>query len=198
MAAVIKLGLTGGIGMGKSLAADLLAERGVKVVDTDVLARDVVEASQPALTEIQQAFGPDVIGENGQLNRKALATRVFANPAEREKLESIVHPRIRQAWLAAIDRFAGAGVPVVAVVIPLLYETNVAASFEFVLCTACSIPSQRRRLLARGWSENELNQRIAAQFPIEKKMHLCDFVIWTEGSTKLHAAQLDRVLQKIR
>jgi dephospho-CoA kinase len=194
---MIKLGLTGGIGMGKSVAADLLAERGVKVVDTDALARDVVEPGQPALTEIQQIFGPDVIGENGQLNRKALATRVFANPAEREKLESIVHPRIRQAWLAAIDRFAAAGVPAVAVVIPLLYETNAAAAFDYVLCAACSIPSQRRRLLARGWSENELNQRIAAQSPIEKKMQLSDFVIWTEGSIELHAAQLDRILQRV-
>jgi dephospho-CoA kinase len=191
------LGLTGGIGMGKSVASDLLAERGVKVVDTDVLARDVVEPGQPALTEIQQVFGPDVINENGQLNRKALATRVFANPAEREKLESIVHPRIRQAWLAAIDRFATAGVPAVAVVIPLLYETNAAAPFDHVLCAACSILSQRRRLLARGWSENELNQRIAAQFPIEKKMQLSDFVIWTEGSIELHASQLDRILQRV-
>ena len=183
--------------MGKSVAADLLAERGVKVVDTDILAREVVEPAQPALTEIQQLFGPDVIGENGQLNRKALATRVFANPAERQKLESIVHPRIRQAWLAAIDRFAAAGVPAVAVVIPLLYETNAAAAFDYVLCAACSVPSQRRRLLARGWSENELNQRIAAQFPIEKKMQLSDFVIWTEGSVELHAAQLDRILQRV-
>jgi dephospho-CoA kinase len=193
---MIKLGLTGGIGMGKSLAADLLGERGVKIVDTDVLAREVVQPGQPALTEIQQAFGPDVIGENGHLHRKALATRVFASPTEREKLESIVHPRIRQAWLAAIDRFAAAGVPVVAVVIPLLYETNAAAAFDFVLCAACSIPSQRRRLLARGWSEIELNQRIVAQFPIEKKMQLSDFVIWTEGSIELHAAQLDRVLRR--
>jgi len=183
--------------MGKSLAADLLAERGVKVVDTDVLAREMVEPGQPALTEIQQIFGPDVIDENGQLNRKALATRVFANPAEREKLEAIVHPRIRQTWLTAIDRFAAEGVRAAAVVIPLLYETNAAAAFDFVLCTACSLPSQRRRLLARGWSENELNQRISAQFPIEKKMQLSDFVIWTEGSVELHAAQLDRVLQRI-
>ena len=108
-----------------------------------------------------------------------------------------MHPRIRQAWLASDRPVCGRGVSAAAVVIPLLYETNAAAAFDFVLCTACSLPSQRPRLLARGWSENELNQRISAQFPIEKKMQLSDFVIWTEGSVELHAAQLDRVLQRI-
>src|SRR4051812_45310735 len=125
------LGVTGGVGMGKSAAAELLAERGVKIVDTDVLARQVVEPGQPALAEIQQTFGSDVIDRNGQLNRKALATRVFANSAERQQLEAIVHPRIRHAWQVMVDEFGAKGAAAVAVVIPLLYETDAAGAFDY-------------------------------------------------------------------
>jgi dephospho-CoA kinase len=194
---MIKLGLTGGVGMGKSMAAELLAKRGIRIIDTDILARQVVEPGQPALVEIQQTFGSDVIDPNGQLNRKALATRVFANPAEREQLEAIVHPRIREAWQASVHGLAARGTGAVAVVIPLLYETDAAAAFDYVICVACSGSTQRKRLLARGWDESELTQRVAAQWAIEKKMQLSHFVAWTEGSIDLHAAQIDRILQRI-
>src|SRR5262245_53982791 len=94
------IGLTGGVGMGKSTAADLLKERGIPVVDTDQLARDVVEPGQPAFNEVKERFGPGVVGPDGTLNRKALADLIFADSARRQELESILHPRIRERWLA--------------------------------------------------------------------------------------------------
>src|SRR5688572_20580596 len=96
------LGITGGIGMGKSTSGELLRQRNVPVVDTDVLAREVVEPGEPALEEIAAAFGHDVLDSTGRLNRAAVARQVFGNPALREKLEGILHPRIRERWLAQI------------------------------------------------------------------------------------------------
>src|SRR5205807_4603737 len=90
---MILLGLTGGIGMGKSTCADLLRERAVPVVDTDVLAREIVEPGQPALAQVQTTFGPEMIGADGRLLRDQLARRVFADPAARAQLEAILHPR---------------------------------------------------------------------------------------------------------
>ena len=93
-------GLTGGIGMGKSVAAQFLRERGARVVDTDEFARQLVEPGQPALAEIQTVFGNNVVAPNGELRRDQLARIVFADAAARKKLEAILHPRIRERWLA--------------------------------------------------------------------------------------------------
>jgi len=97
------LGLTGGIGMGKSTAAEFLRTRGAQIVDTDELARQLVQPGQPALTEIQTEFGKKVIAPDGQLRRKELAEIIFADAAARKKLETILHPRIRERWLAQVE-----------------------------------------------------------------------------------------------
>src|ERR1700688_405258 len=96
-------GLTGGVGMGKSTAAQFLHERGAKVVDTDKLARQLVEPGWPALAEIQKMFGRNVVAPDGQLRRDVLAQIVFTDPAARQKLETILHPRIRECWLAEVE-----------------------------------------------------------------------------------------------
>src|SRR6266404_2653652 len=96
------LGLTGGVGMGKSTASSLLADLKVPVVDTDVLARQMVEPGQPALAQIGATFGPEMMGPDGRLRRDALAKRVFADPAARQQLEAILHPPIREAWQAQV------------------------------------------------------------------------------------------------
>jgi len=188
------IGLTGGIGMGKSTAADLLAREGLPVVDTDVLARDLVEFGQPALAEIAAAFGSDMIDATGHLNREKMARRVFASSPDRQKLESILHPRIRDRWRAEVERLRGEGNRAVVVVIPLLFETGAESELDTTVCVACSVATQRNRLLARGWTLSHLEQRIQAQWPTEKKMQLSDYVIWTEGSIDVHAEQLKRVL----
>lgn len=187
-------GLTGGIGMGKSTSAEFLRARDIAVVDTDVLARDIVEPGRPALAEITALFGGGVIDASGALRRDRLAELVFADDAKRRQLEAILHPRIRHLWQQQLETWRLAKRPMAVVVIPLLYETEAAASFDRVICVACSAGSQRGRLAARGWSPEQIDRRNQAQWPVEKKMALAHHVIWTEGTLEVHAAQLDRIL----
>ncbi|MFA6545497.1 MAG: dephospho-CoA kinase [Limisphaerales bacterium] len=187
-------GLTGGLGMGKSTVAQLLERRGVSVVDTDVLARKVVEPGQPALAEIQEMFGAAVLAADGSLRRDELARRVFASEISRKQLEAMLHPRIRALWQEQVDQWRSDGVKLGVVVIPLLFETNSARHFDKVICVGCSAASQQQRLAARGWSTEQVQQRIAAQWPIEKKMTAADYVIWTEGSPEVSMSQVDRIL----
>jgi dephospho-CoA kinase len=191
------LGLTGGIGMGKSTSAQLLRDRSVSVVDTDELARHVVEPGQPALAEIIAAFGPPIAGPDGRLRRDELARLVFADPAARKRLENILHPPIRARWRAQMEAWRAEGRPLAVVVIPLLFETGAEAELDATVCVACSAATQRQRLLARGWALEQIEQRLRAQWPIEKKLTSSDYVIWTEADLDLHAAQIDRILRSL-
>ena len=192
------IGLTGGIGMGKSACAQLLQWRGAAVVDTDELARQLVNPGQPALAEVREIFGAAVIGPDGQLQREQLAQTVFANPAARKTLEDILHPRIRDLWHARIETWRNEGKPLAVVVIPLLFETKAEAEFDTVICVACSAATQRQRLLARGWTPEQIEQRIAAQLPIEEKMARAHHVIWTEAGMDVHAQQVYRIVPLAR
>lgn len=195
---MILIGLTGGVGMGKSTSAELLAARGLPVIDTDHLARQVVEPGQPALEEIRKEFGDGIISGDGQLNREAMAGIVFSDSAKRQRLEAILHPRIRERWEAEAERWRVSGCALGVVVIPLLFETGAAPAFDVVVCVACLPASQWRRLEARGWSGEQIDQRIASQWPIQKKMDLSRFVIWTEPSVEVHREQVDCVLDRLR
>ena len=187
-------GLTGGIGMGKSAAAKLLAARNLAVLDTDEIARQIVAPGQPALAEIREKFGPQFITPDGSLDRPKLADLVFRDPAARQQLEAILHPRIRATWTEQLVQLRAEGHPTAIVVIPLLFETAAQTSFDATICLASSAATQHQRLTARGWTPNQIAARNHAQFPVEKKMHLANFVIWTEGSLEIHAAQLRRVI----
>ena len=189
------IGLTGGIGMGKSTSAALLDQRLIPVVDTDVLARQIVEPGQPALAEIAAAFGPSMIGGDGNLRRDELARVVFAETSKRLQLEAILHPRIRELWLAQIERWKSERRASGVVVIPLLFETSSAADFDSIICVACSDASQRQRLHARGWTNEQMDQRIAAQWPTQKKLDFSNYVVWTESGMDTHAAQLERIFK---
>lgn len=180
--------------MGKTAAERLLRERAVPVVDTDALARQIVEPGQPALQEIQRQFGPDVIASDGGLQREELARRVFGDAHARTQLEAIMHPRIRDLWRAQVESWRGAGEPRAVVVIPLLFETGAVPEFDAVICVACTAQTQRQRLRERGWNPAQINQRIAAQWPIEKKLALADHVVWSEGGLDVLAGQLERIL----
>ena len=187
-------GLTGGIGMGKSTSASLLSLGGIPVIDTDTLAREVVEPGQPALTEIAATFGHELIDEQGHLRRAALAELVFPSPEKLRQLEAILHPIILNRWLGQVMVWRREGRAVGAVVIPLLFETSAQSHFDAVICTACSPATQRERLLARGWPENQIQQRLAAQWLTEKKIAASNYVIWTEGAMEMHRRQLARIL----
>lgn len=188
------LGLTGGIGMGKSASETLLRQRGVAVTDTDLLARQLVEPGEPALSEIKKIFGPAIVGPDGRLLRRELASRVFGDPAARQQLEAILHPRIRALWKSQVAVWRSENRPLAIVVIPLLFETDAKSEFDATICVACSVSTQRQRLLARGWTPEQIQQRIQSQWPIEKKIAQSDYVVWTEAGLDIHAAQLDRIL----
>lgn len=188
------LGVTGGIGMGKSACGQLLRERGVPLIDTDVLAHELVRPGEPALQEIVDAFGPDMVDPSGALRRGELARKIFSSASDRQRLEGILHPRIRTRWVSQVDAWAEEGRLFAAVIIPLLFETGAQAEVDVTLCIACSAETQHARLTTRGWSEDQIKRRIAAQLPAVRKMEMADYVVWSEGSMDLHAAQLDRVL----
>src|SRR5688500_1972826 len=125
MLRIMKLfGITGGIGMGKSTSARLLVERGVRVIDTDVLAHQLVEPGQPALNEIKTQFGADMIAADGRLLRAELARKVFTDPSALKQLEAILHPRIRELWKRETEMWRSEGRKQGAVIIPLLFETE--------------------------------------------------------------------------
>jgi len=188
------LGLTGGIGMGKSTAARFLREHGAQVVDTDELAHRLVEPGQPALAEIETVFGKSIVAPDGRLRRDELAQIVFTDPTARKQLEAILHPRIRERWRAQIEAWRRENHPLAVVAIPLLFETNAEPDFDRTICVACSAADQRKRLWERGWTSEQIKQRIAAQWPIEQKIAGADFVIWTDGSLEAHAQQIERIL----
>ena len=194
---MIVIGLTGGVGVGKSTSAGIFARRGLSVIDTDELARQLVRPGQPALVEISKVFGPGMIDGAGELRRDEVAKIVFNDPTKRKQLESILHPRIRERWVAQIEQLRAGNCRAAVVVIPLLFETDAAKHFTHIICVACSAPTQRARLAARGWSEQAIEQRVASQSSIEKKISASNFVVWTEGSLDLHERQVDRILDTL-
>lgn len=190
-------GLTGGVGMGKSTAAEILRQRGAQVVDTDEIARQLVQPGEPALIEIQNQFGNNILTAGGQLDRDKLAGIVFSDVTARRRLEAILHPRIRQHWLALVERWRTENHPLAVVVIPLLFETQAESCFDKIICVACSAIEQQERLSQRGWSPEQIVQRLAAQMPVEQKIARSHFVVWTDGALAVHAQQLDLILPRL-
>ena len=186
---MIRLGLTGGVGMGKSTASQFLNDLGFKVADTDDIARKLVEPGKPALEDIVKAFGKEVLQDNGELNRKKAAEIVFSDDSKRLKLEEILHPLIRENWELRLNEWSLENEKLGVVVIPLLYETECERYFDKVVCIACSKDIQRQRLRQRGWSDLEIDQRIKAQLLIGEKMSRADYVVWTNGAINTHANQ---------
>jgi len=188
------IGLTGGVGMGKSTAARLLAKRGLPVVDSDDLAREVVAPGQPALEEIAEIFGAEFIVD-GKLDRQRMAGEVFGDDAARARLEAIIHPRVRELWQGRIEQWRANEVPVGVAVIPLLFEVGAETEMDTVVCLACTANTQRDRLRARGWDAAQISARIGAQMDIARKMELADHVLWNEGTLDALTAQLQRIVE---
>ena len=189
-----QIGLTGGVGMGKSAAAEILRKRGIPVIDSDDIARRVVELGMPALMEIAEAFGTTVMGADGRLNRAALAQLIFADTTQRQRLEAIIHPRVKTVWQAQHEVWRASGVKVGVTVIPLLFETGSQVHFDRVICVACTEQTQRERLRLRGWSDDQIEQRNAAQWSIGRKIEMSAGVIWSEGGLDVLEQQLARLI----
>ena len=179
MSAPLRIGLTGGIASGKSTVADLFAELGVPIIDTDLIAREVVEPGRPALDEIRETFGPSAIDADGRLDRNAMRAIVFADDAKRRTLEGILHPRIRAE---AARQAALATGPYHIVVVPLLAESPMRAEMDRILVVDCSVATQLERLLARdAGSRDQAERMIAAQATREERLAIADDVIENDG-----------------
>jgi dephospho-CoA kinase len=184
--------------MGKTAAGEILDRLGVCIIDTDQIARESVAPGQPAVAQIATVFGDGVLAQAGQINRGALAKIVFSDVAARKRLEEILHPLIRAEWKKRLENRATEGAPVSAVIIPLLFETDAGSEFDATLCIACREKTQYERLSRRGWSPVEIQQRISAQLPIEKKIAAADYVCWSEGPMEILETQLKAVLGKLK
>lgn len=173
------VGLTGGIGSGKSTAARMFAARGVPVVDTDAIARELVAPGTPALARIAREFGPDVLEPDGSLDRAALRARVFADPEQRRRLEAILHPPIRAR---AHARLAELDAPYAIVVVPLLLESGDWPVLQRVLVVDAPESLQRRRTAARdGRSDAQVEAVMNAQTSREHRLAAADDVLVNDG-----------------
>ena len=176
-------GLTGGVASGKSAVSAILRELGAVVVDADALAREVVGPGTPGLADVVAAFGPEVLGSDGVLDRARLGALVFADAERRTALEAIVHPLVR-ARAAELEASAPPGAVVVHD-IPLLVETGQAAAFDAVLVVDVPVEVQVTRAVRdRGWSEEEARSRIAAQAARDERLAAATYVIDNAGTTE--------------
>ena len=182
--------VTGGVASGKSAVCDRFAALGAPVFDADVAAREVVEPGQPALAEVVDAFGPDVLDAQGRLDRRRLRARVFADPEARRRLEAIVHPRVRARLRAQVAQARG---PYVVVAIPLLVEGGGRVNYPWidrVLVVDAAPAKQLERLVRRDGIDHALAQAmIGAQSTREQRLAAADDVIGNDGDlAQLHAA----------
>lgn len=192
---MVKIAVTGGIACGKSLFGRFLADAGVAVCDADDLAHRVMLRGTRTFDRLVEVFGAGILGQDGEIQRGKLGDRVFADPSERETLNRIVHPEVKQAWQAWLGSVQGG---TAAVIIPLLYEIGVEDGWDCVVCIAASPQIQLRRLMARGLSEEGARRRMAAQMPTDRKMERADYVIVNDGTEELLCAQARRVLKRIQ
>jgi dephospho-CoA kinase len=180
---MIRIGLTGNIASGKSEVAKMLAERGATVIDADVLAREAVERDSQALRDIVKRWGPDVLQNDGHLDRAALRQIVFADQTELDALNRIVHPGVTRLRDREIAEARERGDPIVICVIPLLFERNLVEEFDGIVLVDAPRPLRLERLVAtRGLEETDAMNMIAAQMPAELKRARADYVIENTGN----------------
>ena len=193
---MLRVGLTGGIGSGKSAVSSRLAARGAVVIDSDVLAREVVARGTDGLAEVVAAFGPGVLTADGELDRPALGKIVFGDETARRKLEAIIHPRVR-ARAAEIEAGAAADAIVVHD-IPLLVETGQADGFDLVLVVDVPVEVQVQRLTAqRGMPDEEAKRRIASQASRDDRLAVATVVVDNSGSLDDLDRRLDQVWEQL-
>jgi dephospho-CoA kinase len=193
-----RVGLTGGIATGKSHVRAVFEALGVPTIDADVLAHEAVAPGSPGFEAVKARFGPDVVDSRGALDRRKLGSLVFADEQARKDLEAIIHPGVVTAierWFSSLDAQAH---PFAIADVPLLYEARRERDYDVVIVTACELPIQIRRVMARdGITEAEARQRIAAQLPIEEKIRRADHVIRTDGLLASTNAQVHDVYRQL-
>ena len=187
----LRIGLTGGIASGKSTIADMFAAHGVPIIDTDLIAREVVQPGQPALDDIRHEFGDDVIAEDGSLDRAEMRRIVFSDEDARKRLEGITHPRIGDATRAQAKE---AGGDYQIIVVPLLVTSALKDYVDRVLVVDCDEDTQIKRLVERdSEAEGQARRMLAAQSTREERLAIADDVISNIDSVEQTQDQVDKL-----
>ena len=189
----MNIGLTGGIGCGKSTALEFFRQAGAAVLETDAVVRKLLSSDSALIEEVKGAFGQAVIDSQGRVDRGKLATKVFSNSEALALLESFVHPRVREYWMRELRE----NHPFLIVEIPLLFEKDLQGHFSTTICLSSYPEVQEKRLLARGMSENEIQHRKERQLSLEEKMQKADIVIHNNGSMEHLQEQVEWVMKRL-
>jgi dephospho-CoA kinase len=194
------VGLTGGIASGKTTVSRMLEERGIPVIDFDLIARQIVEPGKPALKEIVAYFGDRVLEKNRHLDRKCLSRIVFQDARKRKKLEKMTHPRIIEAFQKQVDRIIKEDPhTIIQVVVPLLFEADLQHLVDRILLVYVPPNIQLDRLTRRnGIRREEAERMLKAQWPIDEKQSRADLIIHNEGSMEETRKQVDDVCRTLR
>jgi dephospho-CoA kinase len=199
MSRILRLGITGGIACGKSVVSQILRELGFPVMDADALAHQVMEPGRPAFQEIVSIFGRDVVGPSGGIDRAKLAAVVFADRAEREKLNAIVHPRVEAEMDRIFDEWERDGkTPVGFVEAALVVEAGYHKRLDGLLVAWCRPDQQLQRLMARGMTESQARARIESQMPIEEKLRYATEKVDCSSTLGETRRQVEKLAQKLR
>ncbi|MGD7003299.1 dephospho-CoA kinase [Corynebacterium halotolerans] len=203
---MLRIGLTGGIGSGKSTVAALLAthaatagDLNLEVVDADQIARDIVEPGRPALQELAEAFGPDILDDAGALRRKELAARAFTDPERTSVLNSITHPRIREETLRRFEQAEESGIDAVVYDMPLLVDNGYHRNMDLVVVVDVDAEERVRRLTThRGITEPDARARINAQIPDAERLAAADVIVDNNGTPAALEPQVERLTAEIQ
>ncbi len=194
---MIKIGLTGGIGSGKSTVAKLLQQHGILVIDADQIAHDLLKSDGAAYQMVRAMFGVEIVTATGEIDRHTLGRIIFADIGARRALEEVMHPLIKERIQVKLTEHEARGVKMIVVEAPLLYEARLQQLFDQVWVVNIDDTKQLQRLQARdGLSEIELKQRINSQWPLEMKVKKADVVLQNNGNLAELSAQVELLLTK--
>ena len=197
---MVIIGLTGGLGTGKSTVAKMLGEFGATVLDADVIAHQVMEPRRLAWRKIVEAFGREILNEDETINRRRLGLIVFANEERRKQLEAIVHPQVLREIKQQLGRLRRKHrLPAVVIDVPLLIEAGAQDLADVVVVVTAPAQAQRERLRKKfGWTEDELSRRIGAQMPLSAKAGLADHVIDNADGVEATRTQVKQLWQRLK
>jgi dephospho-CoA kinase len=196
---MLRLGLTGGIASGKSAVAAMLREMGFAVLDADALAHKLIEPGQAAYDDVIREFGPAIADAGGRIDRAKLGALVFADRGKLDRLNAIVHPRVREAMLHQLDEWQRGGTRDAAFVeAALIVEAGFTRNLDGLVVAWCTPEQQLARLVARGLSDAEAHRRIAAQLPVAEKLHYATEKIDCSHSIEETRRQVEALAAKLR
>ncbi len=192
------IGLTGGLGTGKSTVAKILREFGCVVLDADRMAADVITSGTTGLRSVVQRFGNDFLLSNGQLDRKKMSREVFGNPEALSDLEAIIHPLVKVEVERHKELEKRKGSDLLFYDVPLLYEKNI-SGFDAVVVVASSYENQKLRIRQRNpWSEDEINNRLKSQLPLSQKIQKANYVIFNDGTLENLKIEVEKLLATLK